>query len=216
MARPRARSAMFDDLRRPVIGRDQDIGEGLIVAQQHIEAWPQPLDQVGFKQQRLGLGAGNDEFERAGRPDHAFDAGVEAGRTRIGANAVTDVFRLADIEHVAARIDHAVHARPGRSELGVAEDGGAAGGQRTIGLLDTIVGQIDFVRLRKRRLLVLLGVLDFWLEVFFRNAHPLGCSNIIRLRFALSVRGRVLVDLGSLLGGCRNGLSHSQSAFRET
>ena len=130
MARPRARPAMLEDLRGPVIGRDQDVGKRLVVAQQHVEARTQPLDQIGFEQQRLGLGAGNDEFERAGRRDHALDAGVETGRPRIGANAVLDVFRLADIKHIAARIDHAVDAGLRGSELGVAENGVTAGGQR--------------------------------------------------------------------------------------
>ena len=63
------------------------IGERFVVAQRDVEARPQPLDQVGFEQQRLGLGAGNDEFERAGLSDHALDAGIEAGRPRIGADA---------------------------------------------------------------------------------------------------------------------------------
>ena len=126
-----------------MIGRDHDIGKRLIVAQQHIEARPQPLDQVGFKQQRLGLGAGNDEFERAGRRDHALDAGVEAGRTPIGTNAVADVFCFADIEDVATPIDHAVDAWPGRREFGVTEDGAAAGGERIFRCLPAFVRQIE-------------------------------------------------------------------------
>ena len=117
MAGPRARAAMLEDLRRPVIRGDQDIGKRLVVAQHHVEARPQPLDEVGFEQQRLGLGAGDDEFQRAGRGDHAFDAGVETGRPRIGGDALLDVLGLADIEHVAARIDHAVDARPRRRVL---------------------------------------------------------------------------------------------------
>ena len=48
-----------------MIGRDQNIGKRFVVAQQHVEARPQPLDHVRFEQQRLGLGAGDDEFERA-------------------------------------------------------------------------------------------------------------------------------------------------------
>ena len=125
-----ARAAVLEDLRRPVVGGDQDVGERLVVAQQHVEARAQPLDQIGFEQQRLGLGLGGDEFERGGGRDHALDARVVAGRPRIGGDALPDVLGLADIEHVAVRIDHAVDAGRGRRVLGVAQDGGAAGGER--------------------------------------------------------------------------------------
>ena len=102
VALARARAAMLEDLRRPVIRRDEDVGKRLVVAQQHVEARPQPLDQVGLEQQRLGLGRGRDEFDRRGRRDHARDARVVAGRPRIGEDALLDVLRLADVEHVAA------------------------------------------------------------------------------------------------------------------
>ena len=153
-----------------MVGGDQDIGKRFVVAQQDVEARPQPLDQVGLEQQRLGLGAGDDEFERPGRRDHALDAGVEPGRPRVGANAVPDVLGLADIEHVAARIDHAVDAGLRRRQLGVTEDGGAACGKR---VLDLVVGSrgVAFLRFRKRRLLVFLDDLDLGLDVFLRNAH---------------------------------------------
>ena len=66
MPGPAARAAMLEDLRRPMIAGDQDVGKRLVVAQQNVEARPQPLDQVGLEQQRLGLGLGRDEFERRG------------------------------------------------------------------------------------------------------------------------------------------------------
>jgi hypothetical protein len=170
LARPGARAAMLEDLRSPMVGRDDDVGKRFVVAQQYIEARPQPLDQVGLEQQRLSLGAGDDEFERPGGGDHALDAGVETGRPRVGANAVPDVLRLADIEHVAPRIDHAVDAGLGRRQLDVTEDGGAAGGKR---VLDVVVDSRSTVlfRFRKRRLLVFLDDLDLGLDVFLRNAH---------------------------------------------
>ena len=63
--RPRLRAAMLQDLRRPVIAGDQDVGKRLVVAQQHVEARPQLLDQIGFEQQRLGLGGGRDDLDRS-------------------------------------------------------------------------------------------------------------------------------------------------------
>ncbi len=73
-AGPRLRAAMLEDLRRPMVAGDQDIGKRLVVAQQHVEARPQLLDEVGFQQQRFGLGRGRDELDRHGRGDHAQDA----------------------------------------------------------------------------------------------------------------------------------------------
>ena len=151
---------MLENLRRPVIRRDHDIGKRFVVAQHHIEARPQPLDEVGLEQQRLGLGAGDDEFERARRRDHALDAGVEPGRAGIGGDALFDVLRLADIEHVAARIDHAIDARPRRRELGVMDDRGAAGGERALLLVEAKLRRFRVIRLRQRLLVVLLDGLD--------------------------------------------------------
>ena len=147
VARPRARAAMLEDLRRPVVGGDQDVRKRLVVTQEHIEARPQTLDQIGLEQERFRLGAGDDEFERARRGDHALDAGVEAGRPRIGANAVLEVFRFADIEHVAAGIGHAVDAGLGRGERGVTENGGAAGAERVV----PATAEIRAVGLRRLR-----------------------------------------------------------------
>ena len=130
MSLARARAAMLEDLRRPVIGRDQDIGERLVVAQQHVEARAQALDQVGFEQQRLGLGLGGDEFQRHRAGDHARDARVVGRRPRVVGDALLDVLGLADIEHLAFGVDHAVDAGPGWRVLDGARNRGAAGGER--------------------------------------------------------------------------------------
>ena len=171
MARPRARAAMLEDLRRPMIGCDQNIGKRFVVAQHHVEARPQPLDEIGFEQQRLGLGAGDDEFERAGGGDHALDAGVEPGRTRIGLDALFDVLGLADIEHVAAAIDHAINAGPRRRELGTLNDRGAAGGERTPLLIEGRLRGFGRIGLRQRLLVVFLDDLGLGRDLWFRGAH---------------------------------------------
>ena len=126
----RARAAMLEDLRRPVVRGDDDVGKRLVVAQQHVEARPQPLDQVGFEQQRLGLGRGGDELHRRGRRDHPLDARVVPGRPRVGRDPLLDVLRLADVEHLAGRIEHAIDAGRRRRELGVTQQRGAAGRER--------------------------------------------------------------------------------------
>ena len=90
---------------------EQDVGERLVVPHQHVEARPQALDQVGFEQQRLDLGAGDDELHRRGLAHHPADAvGVEAALRVVG-DALLQAARLADIEHVAGRVHHAVDAR---------------------------------------------------------------------------------------------------------
>ena len=50
-----ARAAMLDQPRRGMTGRDQDIGEALVVAQRHVVAGLQLLDEIGLEQQRLGV-----------------------------------------------------------------------------------------------------------------------------------------------------------------
>ncbi len=161
-----ARAAMLEDLRRPVVGGDQDMGKRLVVAQQHVEARAQALDQVGFEQKRLGLGRGRDELERRGRRDHAFDAGVVAGRAAIGDDPFADVLGLADVEHVALGIDHAIDAGRGRRELGVTRDHRAADGERADG------GEVEVLfRLGQRLLLVLLEEFARGIDVVLAAVH---------------------------------------------
>src|SRR5262249_51553262 len=94
-------AAMLEDLLRPMVGGDQDVGKRLVIAQEYIEARTQALDQIGFQQQRLGFRRGRHELERGGRRDHALDAGVVARWPGIGDDTFADVLRFADVEHVA-------------------------------------------------------------------------------------------------------------------
>ncbi len=111
-SRPRLRAAMFQDLRRPVIARDQNIGKRFVVAQLHVEARPQLLDQIGLEQQRLGFGRRRHDLDRRGRRDHAQDAcRLRCGDPGVGRKPLADVLGLADIQHVVGRIEHAIDAR---------------------------------------------------------------------------------------------------------
>ncbi len=65
---------MLGELGRLVVGGDKDIGEALVVAQQHVEARLQALDHVGFEKERLGLRLGAHEFHADRGRDHALDA----------------------------------------------------------------------------------------------------------------------------------------------
>jgi hypothetical protein len=100
----------------------------------HVEARPKLLDQIGFQQQRLGFRCGRDDLDVHGGGNHAQDArrlrGVDA---RIGGQPLFDVFRLADIEHVIGRIEHAVDAGGVGGEPHRVFDRGMADRERAFG-----------------------------------------------------------------------------------
>ena len=130
----RLRAAMLEDLRRPMVAGDQDIGKRFVVAQLHVEARPQLLDQIGFEQQRLGLGRGRDDLDRNGSCNHAQDARRQRRvDARIGGKPLADVLRLADIEHVIAGVEHAVDAGRGRRQPHRIFDRGMADRERAFG-----------------------------------------------------------------------------------
>jgi hypothetical protein len=72
---------MLLDLRIGVFGRDQDVREALVVAQQDVVARLQLLDQVLFKKQRLQFRPRGQEHHRGGLEDHPGDTtGMARGR----------------------------------------------------------------------------------------------------------------------------------------
>uniref|UniRef100_A0A0N5A6X5 PE-PGRS family protein n=1 Tax=Parastrongyloides trichosuri TaxID=131310 RepID=A0A0N5A6X5_PARTI len=68
------RPAVLTHLRRAVVAPDHDLGEGLVVLQQDVEAGLQPLDVAGLKDQGLGLGGGDHQLHRPGQRHHQTDA----------------------------------------------------------------------------------------------------------------------------------------------
>ena len=110
-----------------MVARQQDERERLVVAHQHVEARLQLLDEIGFEQQRLGLGARRDEHHVGGQRDHARDAVGVPLAAQVARDALADALGLADVEHLAVRADHPVDAGPERRVLPVpADDGDAA------------------------------------------------------------------------------------------
>jgi hypothetical protein len=141
-------------LRRPMVAGDQNIGKRLVVAQLHIEARPQLLDQIGLEQQRLGLGRGRDDLDRHGGRDHAQDAGrLRRVDARIGGKPLADIFRLADVQHVAGRVQHAVDAGRGGRKPHRLFDRGMADRERAF--RHALTGLLG--NLRQPRLVVLVG-----------------------------------------------------------
>ena len=105
------RAAMLEDLRRPVVAGDQDVGERFVVAQLHVETRPELLDQIGFQQQRLGFRRGRDDLDARSRCDHAQDTRrLRCVDACIGGKPLANVLRLADIQHVTGSVQHAIDA----------------------------------------------------------------------------------------------------------
>jgi hypothetical protein len=162
---------VLQNLRRPVSLGDQDVRKRFVVAQQHVEARAQALDQVRFEEQRLGLGCCGDELDRRCHRDHAGDARHLPGRPRIGQHALADVLGLADVEYVAACADHAVDARLLRGELGELLDDAAPGADarllgRRVEARSAVVGQIG-----KLSLLVVVLQFDFRVEILLLHVR---------------------------------------------
>ena len=80
-------ATVLGELRPLGVAADDDVGERFVVAQQHVEAWPEALDQVVLEQQRLGLAAGDRELHCPGRRHHADQARGEPVRLGVGADA---------------------------------------------------------------------------------------------------------------------------------
>ena len=129
---------MFDDLRVVVCASDQNVGEGLVVTQQHVVARHQALDQIRFQQQRLDLGVSRGHLQRHGFGDHALQAAWQLGELRVGGDAPLEAARLADIKRIAPGVEHAVDAGAWRQRL-----------DRTRQNLDAL-GQTAFESLHRR------------------------------------------------------------------
>ena len=127
-----ARAAMLGELRPFGVAADHDVGKRLVVAQQHVEARPEALDQVVLEQQRLGLAAGDRELHGRRRRHHADQARGEPGRLGVGGDPAAQRARLADIEHLAVGRDHAVDAGLARQRAHELADDPHAVGQRCL------------------------------------------------------------------------------------
>ena len=105
---------MLGHLRIGVVLTDHQPGIGFVVAQDDVVARPQLLDQIGFKQQRLGLRGGGDDLQPAGFEHHAAQPFRQARGLSVAGDAFADGTRLADIERVAPGIEHTIDARAER------------------------------------------------------------------------------------------------------
>ena len=88
------------------------VGIGLVVAEQDVVAGAERFDEIVLEDQSLRLGAG-DVILRDLRQHHG-DAQAVLRLLEIRRDALLQVARLADVESVPLRAEHAVHARQTR------------------------------------------------------------------------------------------------------
>ncbi len=115
-------TAMLGEFRNGMVAGDQDIGEGLVVAQRDIEARLELLDQIGFEQQGFRLGRGGDELHAGGHGNHRCDPVGVTTKACIARDPRLQVPRLADIKGIALAVEHAVNAGLVGQEAGKAAD----------------------------------------------------------------------------------------------
>gem|GEM_PF-2410571 len=104
-------ASMLPDLGRAVVAADHQFGEGLVVAQHHVEAGLQLLDEVGFQQQGFGLGGGDHQLHRPGLRHHQADALGVKTPLRILDDALLQRLGLADVQARPVLAIHAIDAR---------------------------------------------------------------------------------------------------------
>jgi hypothetical protein len=91
-----------------------NVGEALVIAQHHVEARLVRLDEVVLEQQRLGLGVRDRDFDGGDLRDQRLYLGIDVPGGEVGADAVLKAARLADVEELVLRSEHAVHPRAAR------------------------------------------------------------------------------------------------------
>ena len=105
---------------RELLGdRDRQVGVGLVVAEDHVEAGRVLLDPRILQRQCFDLGADHDPFDALRRVDHLPDARRErTGVLEVARQARPQALRLADVEDAPLAVDEAVDARVGGDRAG--------------------------------------------------------------------------------------------------
>jgi hypothetical protein len=108
IARALVEAAAVEGDARTGVGRQLDVGIGLVVAEEDVVLRRQALDEVVLEDQRLGLGARGGHLDAGHLPHHEPDARAQVGFLEIGGDALLQVLGLADVEHLAVGVEHAV------------------------------------------------------------------------------------------------------------
>ena len=100
-----------------MVAAEQDVGEGLVVPEQHVVVRLEALDHVALQEESLHLAVGHRDLEGGGRRHHALEAHRQLAGVEIAGDALFQALRLADIERFAGAIRHAVDAGARRHGL---------------------------------------------------------------------------------------------------
>src|SRR4029077_4069634 len=106
----RARAAVEGEPREAVLVAQMDRGKALVIAQHDVEAWLVRLDEVVLEQQRLGLGVGDRDLDGRDLLHERLHLGIDVARGEVRAHAILQAPRLADIEQLLLRPEHAIDA----------------------------------------------------------------------------------------------------------
>ena len=118
---PKYRLPSFGQLPRPldarevVVQRDLDVRVALVVLEADVERGLEALDEVALEQERLADRVGHRVLEvHDPVDDRADQVLLDPGRLLlpVAADAAAQARRLADVQHVPARVLHQVHAGP--------------------------------------------------------------------------------------------------------
>ena len=96
--------------RKSVIGRDVDIGKALVVTQDDIESRLVALDQIVFENDRLVVRVRDGHLDARNLPHHRGRLDVGVAALEVARYAFLEIPGLADVNHLAARIEHPVDA----------------------------------------------------------------------------------------------------------
>ena len=91
--------------------REMHIGVGLVIAQEDVVRRSPLLDQGLLEQQRLGLVGGDGGLDLRDLCNQRGSLGRQPGLAEIAGEALLEVLRLADIEQLAALVEHPVDTR---------------------------------------------------------------------------------------------------------
>ena len=127
-----APAAVLEHPRKSVVAGDQNHRKRLVVAQEDIVAGRVSLDQIGFQQERFGLGVGGEELHRSRACHHAANSIGKPGQSGVAHHPFFQVLRLAHVEDVAAGVDHAIDTGDIGQSLEVGLDHGDARGRRPV------------------------------------------------------------------------------------
>src|ERR1019366_6427724 len=112
-----ARTAIETQARKFVLRVQMQEGKTLVVPKHDVEARTVLLDEIELEQQGFRVRIRDSDFHVCGLRNQCLHFGMPIARQEIRAHTAFQVARLADVEDLALRIQHAIHTRPRRQTV---------------------------------------------------------------------------------------------------